>query len=92
MIGELSLHVFGPKGLSSSLSPNAQLFVYPIGYKCGLEHAIAAKLLAGRKCAITRPGVRVAERSEPAGLFRLAFIALFGIPCLMGEAGHERFR
>ena len=26
---------------------------------------------------ITRPGVDVAERSEPAGLFRLAFIRLF---------------
>jgi hypothetical protein len=30
--------------------------------------------------AITRPGVNVAERSEPAGLFRLALIALFGSP------------
>ena len=27
--------------------------------------------------AITRPGVNVTEQSEPAGLIRLAFIALF---------------
>ena len=65
---------FGPASATCSAGPTAELGVRP-----------ARTTRAGRTFRITRPGVDVAERSEPAGLFRLAFIRLFcghqGCPC-----------
>ena len=45
-----------------------------------------SEIFIARTFRITRPGVDVAERSEPAGLFRLAFIALFCAILLVGKS------
>jgi hypothetical protein len=44
------------------------------------------RVFSRRTSRITRPGDRVAERSEPTGLFRLAFIRLFVLVMIQAQS------